>query len=253
MLRPHDVVCTPIGLAGDDSHLRDRGLGVGIDELRAPTDDPVPLLRGTGQEAGNIDQGDYRNVERVARPDEACRLLTGIDVEGAGEMHRLVGDDAHRTPVDPSEAADHVLRELGVDLEEVALVEHVFDHRVHVVRGVGRVRDEHVQLGGDLRLDIGHLGEAGRVGHVVRRQERQQCLGGFQAVELIRGLEVGDTAAGVVGVRAAQLLHADVLAGHGLDDVRAGDEHVAGFVDHQREVGDGGGVDGTAGTRTHDQ
>ena len=52
---------------------------------------------------------------------------------------------------------------------------------------------------------------------------------------------------------AAELLELDVLAGDGLDHVGAGDEHVRGLVDHHGEVGDGGGVDGAAGARAHDQ
>ena len=58
---------------------------------------------------------------------------------------------------------------------------------------------------------------------------------------------------GVVGARPAQLLHADVLAGDRLDDVGAGDEHVRGLVDHDGEVGDGGGVDRAACARAEDQ
>src|SRR5690606_33674257 len=38
-----------------------------------------------------------------------------------------------------------------------------------------------------------------------------------------------------------------------LDDVRSGDEHARGAVDHDREVGDGGGVDVAAGAVAHDE
>ena len=58
---------------------------------------------------------------------------------------------------------------------------------------------------------------------------------------------------GVVGAGAAEVLHRDVLAGDGLDDVGAGDEHVGGAVDHDREVGDRGGVDVAARAGAHDQ
>ena len=58
---------------------------------------------------------------------------------------------------------------------------------------------------------------------------------------------------GHVGVGAAELLHGDVLAGDGLDDVGPGDEHLAGLVDHDHEVGQGGGVDVSTGGGAHDQ
>ncbi len=40
--------------------------------------------------------------------------------------------------------------------------------------------------------------------------------------------------------------------GHGADDIRAGDEHVGGLVDHEDEIGDGGRVDGAPGAWSHD-
>jgi hypothetical protein len=52
---------------------------------------------------------------------------------------------------------------------------------------------------------------------------------------------------------AAEVLEVDLLAGHRLDDVRAGDEHVAGLVDHHGEVGDRRGVHRAARARAHDQ
>jgi hypothetical protein len=52
---------------------------------------------------------------------------------------------------------------------------------------------------------------------------------------------------------AAELLERDLLAGHRLDDVGPGDEHVRGLVDHDDEVGDRGGVDRPARARSHDQ
>ncbi len=73
------------------------------------------------------------------------------------------------------------------------------------------------------------------------------------ASDLVRGQVVRDARLRVVRPAAAEVLHLDVLAGHGLDHVRAGDEHVAGLVHHHREVGDRGGVDGPARARAHDQ
>ncbi len=51
---------------------------------------------------------------------------------------------------------------------------------------------------------------------------------------------------------AAEILEGDILVRHGLDDAGTGDEHVARPLDHEDEVGDGGGVDGAPGARPED-
>ena len=48
---------------------------------------------------------DDRDVERVARADEARGLLGRLDVQRAGEDARLVRDDADRVSAEPREAA----------------------------------------------------------------------------------------------------------------------------------------------------
>ena len=53
-------------------------------------------------------------------------------------------------------------------------------------------------------------------------------------------------------VRAAEVLRVDFFVGHGLHDVRPGDEHVARVLDHDREVGHRRRVDRTAGAWAHD-
>ena len=126
---------------------------------------------------------------------------------------------------------------------------------VHVIGLVGGVGDEGVQLSVLLR-DRGEIGfyvVDRRLVEVVARQVGQQRAHVVEGVGLIRGHVVGDARLGVVRVGSAELLEGDVLAGHGLDDVRAGDEHVRGLVDHDDEVGDGGGVDGTTRARAHDE
>ena len=94
MLGAHDVVGAAVGLARDDGNERNSGLGVGVDELCAAANDAVPLLVGARQEAGNINQGENRDVERIAGAHESRGLFRCVDVESAGELHRLVGDDA---------------------------------------------------------------------------------------------------------------------------------------------------------------
>src|SRR5213078_817065 len=56
VLGAHHVVGAAVGLAGDDRQERDRGLGVGVDELGATTDDAVPLLVGAWEEARDVDE-----------------------------------------------------------------------------------------------------------------------------------------------------------------------------------------------------
>ena len=173
VLRAHDVVRAAVRLARDHRQLRHRRLGVGVEELRAVADDPAPLLRGAGQEAGHVDEGDERDVERVARADEARRLDRRVDVEHAGERARLVADDADRVAAEPREAADDVLGEALVHLEELAVVDDLRDHLLHVVRLVRLVGDERVELG---RLAVDGIGRRGvrRRLEVVLRQEREQ-------------------------------------------------------------------------------
>src|SRR5579859_2351856 len=55
-----------------------------------------------------------------------------------------------------------------------------------------------------------------------------------------------DAALAIVGERAAELFKRHLFAGHGLDDLRAGDEHLRDLVDHEDEVGYRGAVDGAA-------
>ena len=173
-----------------------------------------------------------------------------------GQVHRLVGDHADRRALDPAEPDADVGREQGMDLQELPVVEDAGDDGVGVVRLVRRVGDEAVERG----VGLGDLQEAGlgggqrrRVVQVVGRQVGQQLASEFQAVVLVLGLVVGDPGLDVVRVRAAEVLEGDLLPGHRLDDVRPGDEHVRGSLDHEREVGDRWRVDRAARARPHDQ
>ena len=76
-----------------------------------------------GRKPGHVDERDERDVERVARADEARRLRRRVDVEHAGERARLVADDADGLAAEPREAADDVLGEERLQLEELAVVD----------------------------------------------------------------------------------------------------------------------------------
>ena len=164
VLGAHHVVRAAVGLARDHRHLRHRAFGVRVQQLRAVLDDAAVLLRGAGHEAGHVDERDDRDAERVAEADEARRLDRALDVEAAREHQRLVGDDADRRALHPAEADHDVLRAVGLQLEEIAVVDGLDDQLLHVVRLVRVVRHQRVER---------HLEPVGRiVGPPQRRRDR---------------------------------------------------------------------------------
>ena len=209
--------------------------------------DAHALLLDTGQVAGDVDDADDRQTVGVADLRESGGLLRGVDVETAGQVHRLVRDDTYRAPVDARERGNDVGREVRGELEHVAVVEHAEQHVVHVVGGVVGVRDDRVErhiglgaLGLDPRVDARRLLVRGR------RQELQQLARPLEGGGLVLG-DVGDVARVGLRHRVAELLDGDVLAGHGLDDVGAGDEHVRLFAVGDDEVRAHRRVHGAAG------
>ena len=80
-LRVHDDVRAAVALARDDLHARHRRLAVRVEQLGAVADDAAVLLVGAGKEPGDVDEGDERDVERVARAHEPRGLLRRVDVE----------------------------------------------------------------------------------------------------------------------------------------------------------------------------
>ena len=96
------------------------------------------------------------------------------------------------------------------------------------------------------------VGAARRIFAVVLRQVAQQLADHAQALGVVGGDEVAHAADRVVRHGAAQRFLGDVFMGDGLDDVGTGDEHVAGVVHHEDEIGDGGRVDRAARARAHD-
>ena len=62
-------------------------------------------------------------AERVAGAHEPRRLHGRVDVEHPGERVRLVADDPDGMAAEPREAADDVLRVVGLELQEVGVVD----------------------------------------------------------------------------------------------------------------------------------
>ena len=71
MSRAHHVVSATIGFARDHGELRDRRLAIGVQELRAVLDDAAVLLRDTRKKSRDVFESDERDVECIAKPDEA--------------------------------------------------------------------------------------------------------------------------------------------------------------------------------------
>jgi len=208
-------------------------------------DDAAVLLRHAGQEAGDVDQRDQRDVVDVAGADEPRGLVGGVDVQHAGHHRGLVGDDAHGEPAEVCEPADEVRRELPHVLQEHAVVHQARDDLVHVVGGARILRDDPVQR---LVVDHGAVERPRRRGlHVVLRQVGQQRLDDADRLPFIGRRELHVAGDGRVRARAAEVLLADDLAGGGADHLGAGDEHVRRVLDHDHEVGQRRRVGGTAG------
>ena len=62
----------------------------------------------------------------------------------------------------------------------------------------------------------------------------------FQRLGVGRVLPIGHATEGCVRVCTAKIIKRDLFSGDGLDDVRAGDEHVAGLIHHENKIGHGG-------------
>ena len=170
----------------------------------------------------------------------------------AGQVGRLVGDDADGPAAQAREADDDVRRVVPVHLEEVPVVGDRVDDVVHVVRLVRRGRHERVERG---VLAIGGIvgGHPRRVVEVVARAgSRSSSRMSARHSRSFSAAKCATPLRCVVRHRAAEVLLGHVLVGHRLDDVGPGDEHVAGALHHDVEVGDRRRVDRAAGAGPHD-
>ena len=210
---------------------------------------PPYSCRVPGQKAGHVLERDERNVEGVAEAHEPRAFHRRVDVERAGEVRRLVRDDADAAAAETREPDDDVPREVLVHLEELAVVDDRVHEVVHVVRLVRRLRHEACRAprprdrrgstcrrrGGSSTLLPGRYDSSSRIS---RRHSRSS--GTAKCATPLVSLCV---------MRAAELLLRDLLVRDRLDHVRPGHEHVARALDHDVEVGDRRRVDRAAGAR----
>ena len=215
------------------------------------TDDAVVLLVHTRQEARHIYQVHQREIEGVAEADETCCLIRSIHIQAAGHHIGLVGNDAYAAAVKAGKAGDDIGSEMLMHFVELAVIHDAADDILHIVRSIRVVRHHAVQR---LILTIRVIASINNrsILHVVAGQEGQEVANLLDAVVLVLSCEMSHAAAAVVGHSAAQSLRGDFLSGDGLDDRRAGDEHLAGVLHHVDEVRDSRAVYSTACAGSHD-
>ena len=124
------------------------------------------FLLHSGKKAGHVFERDQRDVEAVAEADEAGGLDAGVVVEDSGQERRLIGDDANRAAVHAGEADDDVAGEVFVDLEEIAVVDDVFDDFLDVIGLRGVEWDDGVEFG---------VGAVDRIGTGAPRAGHRRC------------------------------------------------------------------------------
>ena len=215
-------------------------------------DDAAVFLRGAGHEAGHVDEGDNRYVERIAETHEARCLDRALDVQAPGQHQRLVGDDAYGLAFHARKSDHDVLGIVGLNLEEVAVVHALDDQLLHVVRLVRVVRHQRVQAHVQA---VGRVvaGAQRRLFAVVQRQVVVEAAQHHQRLDVVLESQIGHAALAGVRDGAAQFLGRDFFVRHGLHHLRAGHEHVAAVLDHEDEVGHGRRIHRAAGAGAHDQ
>src|SRR5581483_6870958 len=187
-LAAHDVVAGAVGLADDDGDLRHGGARDRVEHLGPVADDPGVLDLRADHEARHVLEEDERDVEGVAEVDEAGRLVGRVVLEDASELLGLIGDDPDRLAAEAGEAGDDRLRELRLDVEELAAVRDLADHVVHVVRVPRGLRDDVEQLLRHAVLRIVRLADR-RALLAVRREVGEVVLDHLDALVVVGHLE----------------------------------------------------------------
>ena len=125
------------------------------------------------------------------------------------------------------------------------------DHVLDVVGQVGFRRDDAIERGVHA-VDRVATGPPRSLFAVILRQVGQQFADHAAALGVARGDEMAHSADRVMRHRSAQRFLGDVFVGHRLNHVGTSDEHVAGVLHHEDEIGDGGRVDRAARAGAHD-
>ena len=135
------VEASSIRLANDDRDPWDRCLGHRGEHLGPVPDDPLRFDLAPDHESGYVGEEQQRDVEGIAQPHEACRLVGGVDEQDTSQVGGLGGDDPDRVPVESGEPGDQLAGISVLDREEAVAIDEATDEVVHVVDVLGVGRD----------------------------------------------------------------------------------------------------------------
>src|SRR5262244_3490190 len=96
-------------------------------------DDAETFLFGSRQVAGNVHQSNDRNIECIAEPDESCRFVGTVHIQATGQKHRLIGDKASRSAVQPPEAGYQIAGPFRLQLEKIVAIDNPSYDMAHIV------------------------------------------------------------------------------------------------------------------------
>ena len=173
MFGAHHAVSATVVLTQDNRDFRNGAFAVSVQQFGAVQDDAAVLLSCAGQEAGNVNEGDNRNVEGVAEADETGAFSGSVDVQHTGQIFGLVGHNTHGDTVETGETDDDIGGIVGLYFEEFAIIDNAVDDFLYIVRLVGVVGDDGVQSVVQA-VDRIFAGNVRRLFHVVGRQVRHQ-------------------------------------------------------------------------------
>jgi len=174
-----------------------------------------------------------------------------IDVEHAGEVPRLIGDDAYGPPRKARKAGDDIFRIIGLHFEKIRGIHKPSDDIAYIVGFIRGIRHEGSKRIVDAVRIVADIYK-GRILDIVLRQIGEQFSDRLYGRLLIGETEVCHARNFRVHASASQVFCAHFFTSHRLDDLRPGDEHVAGSLGHKHKIGERGGIDRASGTRTHD-
>ena len=139
-------MCAGIRFPQHDGNDGNSGIRPGEQQLGAVTQDTFPILFRTDHVTGTIPEGHYRNIEKVAEPDESGSFVCGIDGDHAGSLHRLVGKDPDGAAVEAAKTGDNAGGMQGHGLKENAVIDDCFNYFLHVIRRGRFVRDNCIEF-----------------------------------------------------------------------------------------------------------